>query len=125
MKNDIYDYLEFKLGSESADYEFEMIPIPPYDFIEENLSLEPYEYFGDIQFILGLKFKQVLLYYNADVLMRVAVKFRGNKLQFIKHLLETSNIDFNNTNMFLKMYFSSESKETVVIYQHPIFNNKL
>lgn len=125
MKNDIYDYLVFKLGSESADYEFEIIPIPPYDFIEENLSLEPYEYFGDIQFILGLKFKQVLLYYNADVLMRVVVKFRGNKLQFIKHLLETSNSDFNNNNMFLKMYFSSESKETVVVYQHPIFNNKL
>ena len=125
MKNYIYDYLKFKLGSESADYEFEIIPIPPYDFIEANLSLEPYEYFGDIQFILGLKFKQVILYYNADVLMRVVIKFRGNKLSFIKQFLETSDINFNSTTMFLKMYFSSESKETVVVYQHPILNNKL
>ena len=124
MKNDIYDYLKFKLGSESAEYEFDIIPIPPYEFLENKLSLEPYEYFGDIKQILGYNTKQIILYYNADVLMRVAVKFKGNKQKYIKGILETSDIDFSNTNMFLKMYFSSEFQETVLIYQHPLLNTK-
>ena len=124
MKNDIYDYLMFKLGSESAEYEFDIIPIPPYEFLENKLSLEPYEYFGDIKQILGYNTKQIILYYNADVLMRVAVKFKGNNQKYIKRILETSDIDFSNTNMFLKMYFSSELQETVLIYQHPLLNTK-
>lgn len=122
MKNDIYNYLKFTLGSESSDYEFDIIPIPPYEFIENNLSLEPYEYFGEIKQILGCKSKQIILYYNADVLMRVAVKFKGNKLQYLKRILETSNIDYSDTLMFLKMYFSSEFQETVLIYQNPALN---
>ena len=32
----IYDHLKFRLDSESADYEFQKIPVPPYDFLEKN-----------------------------------------------------------------------------------------
>lgn len=118
MKEKIFDYLIFKLGSDYEEYEFDLIPIPPYEFIENKLSLEPYEYFGEIKEVLGCKVKQIILYYNADTLMRVMIKFRGNKLLLIKRVLEESNINFPDTIMFLKMYFSSDSKETILLYQH-------
>ena len=122
MKNNIYDYLKFRLGSEYEEYEFVLIPIPPYEFIENKLSLEPYEYFGDIKELLGCKVKQIILYYNADILMRVMMRFRGNKLKLIKQVLEESNTDFPHTIMFLKMYFSPETKETILLYQHKKLN---
>ncbi|QFG52036.1 hypothetical protein [Chryseobacterium sp.] len=118
MKEKIFDYLIFKLGSDYEEYEFDLIPIPPYEFIENELSLEPYEYFGEVKEVLGCKVQQIILYYNADNLMRVMIKFRGNKLLLIKRVLEESNINFPDTIMFLKMYFSPEIKETILLYQH-------
>ena len=60
MKN-INDVLQFKIGEESYEREFEIIPIPPYEFVENNLSLEPYEYFGIINEILGINFSSTLM----------------------------------------------------------------
>jgi len=88
MKNDIYEILKFRLDEESYTYEFEIIPVPPYEIIENNLSLEPYEYFGEINNILGFRTKQVILYFNADVLMKVEIKFSDNITLELKEILE-------------------------------------
>lgn len=88
MKNDIYDYLKFKIDSEFADYEFDIIPVPPYELIENKLSLEPYEYFGIISEIFGVRTKHIFLYFNADVLMRVELLFTGDLLKYLKIQLE-------------------------------------
>ncbi len=117
----IYDYLKFRLGSESADYEFQIIPVPPYDFLEKNLSLEPHEYFGDVNDILGLRTHQVILYFNADILMRVEMRFKGTLLKEIKYRLESLQINLP-TIMLLKMYHESESNVTVLIYEKSILN---
>lgn len=92
MKNNIYDYLYFKIGEEFCIYEFEIIPIPPYEFIENGLSLESYEYFGDIKEIFGLMVKQIILYFNADILMRVDMKFRGNLTEMLNDRIEDTNL---------------------------------
>jgi hypothetical protein len=54
-ENSIYDILKFKLGEESYEFEHKIIPIPPYKFLENNLSLEPYEYFEKYQVYLGIE----------------------------------------------------------------------
>lgn len=52
------------------------------EFIENNLSLEPYEYFGDINEIFGIAVSPtIVLYYNADILMRVEYKIKGNVIE--------------------------------------------
>ena len=89
MKN-INDVLQFKIGEESYEREFEIIPIPPYEFVENNLSLEPYEYFGIINEILGINFSStIILYYNADILMRLEYKIKGNIIEkLVKNIEE-------------------------------------
>lgn len=116
MKNDIYDYLFFKLDSESSDYEFEIIPIPPYEFIENELSLEPYEYFGEKDEILGLKVKHIILYFNADVLMRVEFLFSGNVLNVLKLKLE----ELNSVVLpeFMMLVLRRQKRFTVLMYQN-------
>lgn len=117
----IYDHLKFRLDSESADYEFQIIPIPPYDFLEKNLSLEPYEYFGDINEILGFRSHQIILYFNADILMRVEMRFKGNLLSEIKQKLESLTIKLL-PRMSLNLSYSQTSEQTTVIYQKSILN---
>ena len=113
---DIYELLKFELGSESADYEFDIIPIPPYDFIQNNLSLEPNEYFGKDDILFGMKTKQIILYFNADILMKVKITFRGNKVEIIKEILEKSNCELPK-NMMLKLHYDIGIKQTVIEYQ--------
>ena len=115
----IYDHLKFRLNSESAEYEFQIIPVPPYDFLEKNLSLEPYEYFGEVNEILGYRTHQVILYFNADVLMRVELRFKGNLLTAIKQKLEELTIKLP-PRVFLNLSFSQTSDHTIVIYQKSI-----
>lgn len=117
----IYDHLKFRLDSESADYEFQIIPLPPYDFLEKNLSLEPYEYFGEINEILGFRTHQVILYFNADVLMRVEMRFKGDLLTEMKLKLEELIIKLP-PRMSLNLSFSQTSDHTIVIYQKSILN---
>lgn len=117
MNNDIYDYLKFKLDDEYSDYEFQVIPIPPYEIIENNLSIELYEYFGEIDEVLNLRVKHIILYFNADILMKVELRYRGNKLELLKQRLEKlNNIQFSSI-IFLKLYFSEKDRETVLTYQ--------
>lgn len=125
MKNDIYEILKFRLDEESYSYEFEIIPIPPYEFVENNLSLEPYEYFGEVNSILGFRTQQIILYFNADRLMRVEIKFKGNVTNYFKSILEQSYIDFQDTIMFLKMYHLQEFDETVLMYQSTLFSRSI
>lgn len=121
MKNDIYKHLKFRLDDEHNDYEFEVISVPPYEFIENNLSLVPYEYFGDINEILGLKVKQVLLYFNADRLMRVELKYRENKVKSLKNKLEEFTISFPSS-VTLKLYYQEEENQTILMYQKKVLN---
>lgn len=121
MKNDIYEILKFRLDEESYTYEFEIIPIPPYDFIENNLSLEPYEYFGEVNSILGFRTQQVILYFNADRLMRVEIKFRGNITLELKERLENLNVELPSI-MFLKLYYLEAEDKTVIFYQKKILS---
>lgn len=116
MKNSIYEILKFKLGEESYEYEHKIIPIPPYKFLENNLSLEPYEYFGEISSILGYRIKQAILYFNADILIRVEMKFTGDIVFKLKSKLEQANLNFSSI-MFLKMYYNKEENLTIITYQ--------
>lgn len=117
MKNDIYDYLKFRLDDEHYNYEFQIIPIPPYEIIENNISLETYEYFGEINEVFNLRVRHIFLYFNADILMKVELRYIDNKLEILKQRLEElNNIQFSSI-MFLKLYFSQKDKETVLIYQ--------
>lgn len=125
MINDIYDLLKFKLGSEVSDYEFEIIPVPPYDFIQNSLSLEPYEYFGPISNIMGLRTNQILLYFNADVLMKVELIFKGNHLKIITDILETNIKLFPDTIMFLKLYHVIATDKTYLTYQYTILGENI
>ena len=121
MKNDIYKYLKFRLDDEHNDFEFEIISVPPYEFIENNLSLVTYEYFGDINEILGLKVKQILLYFNADRLMRVELKYRENMIEILKNKLEEFTSSFHNS-VTLKLYYQEEENLTILMYQKEVLN---
>lgn len=121
MKNDIYEYLKFRLDDEHNDFEFEIISVPPYEFIENNLSLVPYEYFGDINEILGLKVEQILLYFNADRLMRVELKYRENMVENLKSRLEEFTITLPYS-VALKLYYHEEENLTILMYQKKVLN---
>ncbi|MDO3427173.1 hypothetical protein QWT87_20035 [Chryseobacterium sp. APV1] len=121
MINNIYEHLKFRLDDEHQDFEFEIISIPPYEFIENNLSLVPYEYFGEINEVLGLKVKQVLLYFNADRLMRVELKYKENIVERLKSRLEEFNPNFPNS-VTLKLYYHEEENLTILMYQKEVLN---
>lgn len=124
MKNSIYDILKFKLGEESYEYEHKIIPIPPYKFLKNNLSLEPYEYFGEISTILGYRTQRVILYFNADILMRVEIKFTGDIVFNLNSKLEETNLNFSSI-MFLKLYFNQEENLSVLMYQKKTLTQKV
>ncbi|MFC3160919.1 hypothetical protein SAMN05443633_105299 [Chryseobacterium arachidis] len=122
MKNNIYDYLIFKLDSEYTDYEQDLISIPPYEFIENGLSLEPYEYFGQIHEVLELRIKHILLYFNADVLMRVEFLYPGDILDFLKQKLEEmQDIELPKIMLILR----KDKKFTVLMYQNKLLQNRI
>lgn len=118
MKN-IYDLLKFKLDSECADYEFEIIPIPPYEMLVNNISLEPYEYFGKDDKIMGRKTKQIILYYNCDILMRVLMMFPGEMLDELLDKISSSGVNLPR-NMNLKLWYDQEKNMTIIEYQKKI-----
>ncbi|WP_139423393.1 hypothetical protein [Chryseobacterium mulctrae] len=123
MKNNIYDYLIFKLDSEYADYEFDLISIPPYEFIENGLSLEPYEYFGEILEVLELRTKHILMYFNADVLMRVEFLYPGDILDFLKQKLE--EIQGIKLPEYMMLILRMDKKFSVLMYQNKLLQNNL
>lgn len=119
MKNEIYKHLKFKIGEESYDREWEIIPIPPYEILENKLSLEPYEYFGEISEILGFKTSQIILYYNADILMRVMVFYKGDLAEELARELESLKVILpNNLNLFIK--YQEATELTLLLYQKKI-----
>lgn len=118
MKN-IYDLLKFKLDSECADYEFEIIPIPPYEMLVNNLSLEPYEYFGKDDKIMGKKTKQIILYYNCDILMKVIISFTGEILDELISEISSSGLGLPG-NINLKLWYDQERNMTIIEYQKKI-----
>lgn len=122
MKKDIYDYLIFKLDSEHADYEFDLIAIPPYEIIEYGLSLEPYEYFGTITEILNKRTKHILLYFNADVLMRVEFLFKGDLINYLKQQLENINLELPD---YLMLALKKNKKYTILMYQNKVLNKQI
>ncbi|MFP7657626.1 hypothetical protein [Chryseobacterium proteolyticum] len=116
MKNNIYDYLIFKLDSEYTDYEFDLISIPPYEFIENGLSLEPYEYFGEINEVLELRTKHILMYFNADVLMRVEFLYPSDILDFLRQKLEEmQDIEIP---AYMMLILRKDKKFSVLMYQN-------
>lgn len=123
MKNIIYDYLIFKLGNEYTDYEPDLISIPPYEFIENGLSLKPYEYFGGIYEILELRTKHILLYFNADILMRVEFLYPGNLLDFLKQKLE--EIQGIELPEYMMLILRMDKKFSVLMYQNKLLQNNL
>ncbi|MCJ7933846.1 MAG: hypothetical protein MUW56_09470 [Chryseobacterium sp.] len=85
--------MQFEIGEEACKREFDIIPIPPFDFIENNLSLEPHEFFGQIDNLFDLKISaSVILFYNADILMRVKYKIRKNVVNILIKKIEESNL---------------------------------
>lgn len=122
MKNDIYDYLKFKLDSEFADYEFDIIPVPPYELIENELSFELYEYFGKITEIFGVRTKHIFLYFNADVLMRVELLFTGDLLKYLKIQLENM-VDIEIPE-YLMLILRKDKEFTVLRYQTKILQKQ-
>lgn len=119
MKKEIYKYLKFIIGEESFEREFEIIPVPPYKIIENGLLLEPYEYFGEIDDILGFKPSQIILYYNADILMRVKVFYRGDITKQLIQKLESLKVDLPKE-LTLQLNFDSEGNLTLLLYQNKI-----
>ncbi|KQT25883.1 hypothetical protein ASG22_04065 [Chryseobacterium sp. Leaf405] len=121
MKNDIYKYLIFKLNSEHADYEFDLIAIPPYEIIENGLSLESYEYFGTITEILNQRTKHILLYFNADVLMKVEFLFKGDLINSLKEQLNNINVELPD---YLMLALKNNKKYTILMYQNKVLNKQ-
>jgi len=123
MKNNIYDYLIFKLDSEYVDYEFDLISIPPYEFIENELSLEPYEYFGEINEVLELRTKHILMYFNADVLMRVEFLYPSDILDFLRQKLEKmQDVELPE---YMMLILRKDKKFSVLMYQNKLLQNNL
>ncbi len=114
---DIYHYLIFKLDSEFADFKFDLIPIPLFDFLKNNLA--PYEYFGETVMIFDLLPKQIVLYYNADILKRVRFTFKGNVIEYLNSQLEMSSIELPN-GMNLSLSYFSGFRQTILLYQKSI-----
>lgn len=73
MENDLNP--KFKLGEQYENWEFELKAIPPYEIIENGLTLEVYEYIGKPISILQCAVGKVLLYFNADILHKVSYSF--------------------------------------------------
>lgn len=119
MRKDIYDYLKFRLDSQYEDYEFELIPIPPYDLVENNLSLEPYEYFGSDDIVFGIKTKQIILYYNADILTKVKIKYQDDKVEILRSKIENLKVDLP-ANMNLRLFFNPIENSTWIEYNKKI-----
>jgi hypothetical protein len=119
MKNEIYRYLKFKIGEESYDRGWEIIPIPPYVILENKLSLESYEYFGEINEILGYKTSQIILYYNADILMRVEVLYRGDLTKALVSELNNLKIMLP-TNLSILINYVQDGDLTLLLYQNKI-----
>lgn len=95
---------------------FDLISIPPYEFIENGLLLEPYEYFGKINEVLELRTKHILLYFNADVLMRVEFLYPGNILDFLKQKLEEmQGIELPE---YMMLILRKDKKFSVLMYQN-------
>ncbi|UKY87399.1 hypothetical protein [Elizabethkingia anophelis] len=118
MKNDIYSYLKFRLGDEYCNFEFEVIPLPPYEILENSLILEPYEYFGEISEIFGFSTKHIILYFNADILMKVELKFIGDRIVKIKMALETlEDIILPNT-LNLCLLYDKITNFTSLVYEN-------
>lgn len=122
MNNDIYNHLKFELGTEYDSFEFQVISIPPYEFLENNLSLVSYEYFGDNSKVLGIITKHIFFYFNADVLMRVELHYRGDKVKTLKRKLEELNVAFP-INVTLKLFYSATTGLTVLIYQNKVLDS--
>lgn len=122
MNNDIYNHLKFELGTEYYSFEFQVISIPPYEFLENNLSLMSYEYFGDSSKILEITTKHIFLYFNADILMRVELHYRGDKVKTLKRKLEELNVAFP-INVTLKLYYSATTDLTVLMYQNKVLDS--
>ncbi|WP_407476214.1 hypothetical protein [Elizabethkingia anophelis] len=124
MKNDIYSYLKFRLGDEYCNFEFEVIPLPLYEILENSLILEPYEYFGEISEIFGFRIKHIILYFNADILMKVELKIKGNKIIHIKTELDNLKNTALPSIMFLEIWYNQEEDFTVLVYQNSVLNGK-
>lgn len=122
MNNDIYNYLKFKLGTDYDSFEFQVISIPPYEFLDNNLSLVSYEYFGDNSKILEITTKHIFFYFNADVLMRVELLYRGDKVKSLKRKLEELNVAFP-INVTLKLFYSATTGLTVLMYQNKVLDS--
>ena len=119
MKNEIYSYLKFKIGEESYEREWEIIPIPPYVILQKQLSLEPYEYFGEVSEILGFKSSKIILYYNADILMRVEIYYRGDLTKALVSELNNLNIMLP-TNLNILINYVQDGDLTLLLYQNKI-----
>ena len=85
MSKDIYRTLKFKIGEDLKHRMHEVIPIPPVGNLEEGTH--PYEYFGDINKILNIPTSRIILFFRAQVLVKVLMVFGINfKTQLIEML---------------------------------------
>ncbi|MDV3797079.1 hypothetical protein CMU10_02670 [Elizabethkingia anophelis] len=92
--------------------------------MENSLILEPYEYFGEISEIFGFRIKHIILYFNADILMKVELKIKGNKIIHIKTELDNLKNTALPSIMFLEIWYNQEEDFTVLVYQNRVLNGK-
>ncbi len=101
---------------EYSEYEFDLIPIPPYEFIESNIVLEPYEYFGNVAEIFELRVKHIIMYFNADILMRIEYYFNGNLTEILKSMIE--QLISYELPEYMTLILRKDKKFTVLMYQN-------
>lgn len=86
MNKDIYSALNFKIGEHLEIRKHEVIPIPPVGNLE--VGIHPYEYFGDINKVLNLPTSRIVLFFRAQVLVKVLMVFNKDLKILLLEMLE-------------------------------------
>lgn len=69
------DFIPFQIGEEYENWEFEL------NYEEETKSFDKYQYIGnEFSELLGLEVKNCHLYFNMDILAKVNVELKSEKL---------------------------------------------
>ena len=94
MNKDIYSTLKFRIGEELRNISHEVIPIPPLPKSEGEIH--PYEYFGEINEILNLPASRIVLFFRAQVIVKVLIVFDINLKTSLIEMLENLDIELPN-----------------------------
>lgn len=100
MKNEIHKHFKFTIGEQYENYEFQLSSFKEIE--EKRISYDVYLYTGKKN-IFKIQAEEILLYFNADILMKIEYVLDENKFEYLKEQL---NVLFN-TNLYLLWYFEN------------------